>query len=74
MSGLIAARLTAGNKGLGRARQISTVLMVFGITMVFVSLSQLTVILAVVNILLFPIALILLAIFFLKGPHTVEVV
>lgn len=48
--------------------------MVFGITMVFVSLSQLTVILAVVNILLFPIALILLAIFFLKGPHTVEVV
>ncbi len=52
----------------------SSLLKSFAVLMLIMCLFQLTIILALVNILIFPIALIVLAVYFLKEPNLVEVV
>lgn len=53
---------------------LPTLIKVFSIGLIVVALMQLTVILGVVNIVLFPILMLLLAIQFLRGEQSVEVV
>lgn len=57
-----------------RAKESSKLLKYFSVLLLIVCLLQLTVFLAIVNIVLFPLALAILAAYFLKEPDTVEVV
>ena len=54
--------------------EIPGLLKVFAVLLMVCCVLQLTIVLGVVNVMLFPVALLVLAVFFLRGGHEVEVV
>lgn len=54
--------------------EIPGLLKVFAVLLMVCCLLQLTIVLGVVNVILFPVVLLVLAVFFLRGEHEVEVV
>lgn len=69
LAGLILAILLLANKS-----ENSPLIKAFAIILLLISLFDLTLFLSVLNLALYPIALIVLAVYFLKEPQTIEVV